>query len=67
MPLDHHRVARAEVESQPLLACILAQSQPSFENRPLPAITRRDLNRVEWREPRASRGRGEAQADLTGR
>ena len=41
-PLDHRQVALAEVESQPGSTSICARSRPSFECRPLPAITLAD-------------------------
>ena len=61
-PLDHRQVALAEVESQPGSTSICARSRPSFECRPLPAITLTDLNQVERRVPRGSRAGGNAQA-----
>ena len=44
-PLDHRQVALAEVESQPGSTSICARSRPSFECRPLPAITLADQRR----------------------
>ena len=46
------------MESQPRSTSILAQSLPSFENRPLSSIFLADLNQVEWRAPRGRKSGG---------